>query len=202
MVGRRHHRRRGGDPRRHPARRRMRDARDELTRPSGARGRRLVLGPAAPPRPREPDPRAVRDRAGRVRWSTAGPGRPRAAGSTVDATSWDAAEGYEVTSAPSMRMVVSTGRLRRVPLDQPHGRLRAPVQRALHRPDRPLGRGRTLPWVFSSRGGRGRGRGHAHPEAGPGGLSPDGLAAARTRPVVRLDRVPPRRPRRRTAART
>ena len=28
-------------------------------------------------------------------------------GSTVDATSWDAAEGYRVTSAPSMRMVVS-----------------------------------------------------------------------------------------------
>ena len=33
---------------------------------AGARGRRLVLGPAAPPRPREPDARPVRHRAGRV----------------------------------------------------------------------------------------------------------------------------------------
>ena len=31
----------------------------------------------------------------------------------VDATSWDAAEGYEVTSAPSMRMVVDLGDLDR-----------------------------------------------------------------------------------------
>jgi penicillin amidase len=30
---------------------------------------------------------------------------------TVDATGWDAAEGYEVTTAPSMRMVVSLGNL-------------------------------------------------------------------------------------------
>ncbi len=34
-------------------------------------------------------------------WEAAG------GGSAVNATSWDAAEGYEVTSAPSMRMVVS-----------------------------------------------------------------------------------------------
>ena len=34
-------------------------------------------------------------------WEVAG------SGSAVDATSWDAAEGYEVTAAPSMRMVVS-----------------------------------------------------------------------------------------------
>jgi penicillin amidase len=30
-------------------------------------------------------------------------------GSIVNATSWDAGEGYEVTAAPSMRMVVSLG---------------------------------------------------------------------------------------------
>ena len=33
-------------------------------------------------------------------------------------------------------------RLRRLPVDQPHRRLRPPVQRPLHRPDRPLGPGR------------------------------------------------------------
>ncbi|HET8959926.1 penicillin acylase family protein, partial [Nocardioides sp.] len=36
-----------------------------------------------------------------------GPWEVGGGGSAVDATSWDAVEGYDVTAAPSMRMVVS-----------------------------------------------------------------------------------------------
>ncbi|GCD89506.1 penicillin amidase [Nocardioides sp. LS1] len=45
-----------------------------------------------------------------VRWLVnRGPWEVGGSSSAVDATSWDAADGYDVTSAPSMRMVVSLG---------------------------------------------------------------------------------------------
>jgi penicillin amidase len=49
---------------------------------------------------------------GMVEWMfNRGPYEVGGGGGTVDATSWDAAEGYEVTSAPSMRMVVDLSNL-------------------------------------------------------------------------------------------
>ena len=129
VVGRRGHRRRRRDPRRHPAPRRCVDARDELTRREAREPANWTVGQACTSstcttqtlgesgigpverlfnrgrlrgRRRRVDRR--RDRLGR---------RPRAT---------------TVTAAPSMRMVVSLGRLRRLPLDQPHRRLRPPVR--------------------------------------------------------------------------
>ena len=67
----------------------------------------------------------------------------------VDATSWDAAAGYDVDlGAPSMRMVVDLDDLDRVPLGQPHRRVGPRRLPALPRPDRRSG----------STGGRCRGR--------------------------------------------
>jgi penicillin amidase len=49
---------------------------------------------------------------GAVEWLVnRGPWEVGGGGAAVDATAWDAAEGYAVTSAPSMRMVVSLGDL-------------------------------------------------------------------------------------------
>jgi penicillin amidase len=86
----------------------MRDARDELTRRQA----------------RDPDQWSwgalhrleLRSRTlgesgiGPVEWLVnRGPWEVGGGSATVDATSWDAASGYEVTKAPSMRMVVSLG---------------------------------------------------------------------------------------------
>ena len=83
----------------------MRAARDELTRKISVSPTTVDLGPAAPPRPREPVARPERHRPGR------GDLQPRpfevgGGSAIVDATNWDATAGYDVTSAPSMRMVV------------------------------------------------------------------------------------------------
>ncbi len=71
-------------------------------------------------------------------------------GSIVDATSWDAAEGYDVTAAPSMRMVVSLGDLdasRWVNLTGASGHTWSS-----HYTDQTdlYVAGRTLPWAFSA----------------------------------------------------
>ena len=80
---------------------------------------------------------------------------------SVNATGWDAFDGYTVAFAPSMRMVVSHGRPRRLSLGQPHRRLRPSVQRALHRPDRPLGPRRHPLVALHPRSRRGGRRAHA-----------------------------------------
>jgi penicillin amidase len=68
--------------------------------------------------------------------------------SSVDATSWDAAEDYRVTSAPSMRMVVDLDQLDRsrwVNLTGASGH----VASGHYRDQTPLwADGRTLPWAF------------------------------------------------------
>ncbi len=70
--------------------------------------------------------------------------------STVDATAWDAAEGYQVTSAPSMRMVVSLADLddsRWINLTGVSGH-----PGSEHYTDQTdlWARGETLPWAFSA----------------------------------------------------
>ena len=70
-------------------------------------------------------------------------------GSAVNATSWDAAEGYDVTSAPSMRMVVSLADLdesRWINLTGVSGH-----PRSAHYTDQTdlWARGETLPWPFT-----------------------------------------------------
>ena len=93
-------------PRHDPRPRRCGQARDELTRRSRGQPEALDLGPPAPPRPGEPVARA-RASVGLVRaLFNRGPFEVGGGSASVDATSWDAAEGYDVTSAPSMRMVV------------------------------------------------------------------------------------------------
>ena len=79
-----------------------------------------------------------------------GPWEAAGGGATVDATSWDAAEGYQVTSAPSMRMVVSMAdfdQSRWVNLTGVSGH---PF--SAHYTDQTdlWAEGRTLPWVFSA----------------------------------------------------
>ncbi|HTW16750.1 MAG TPA: penicillin acylase family protein [Nocardioides sp.] len=84
----------------------MRDARDELTRrqsrnPSGWDWGHLHRLELRSPTLGESGIGPVERLVNREGWEVGG------GSSTVDATAWDAAEGYEVTSAPSMRMVVS-----------------------------------------------------------------------------------------------
>ena len=84
----------------------------------------------------------------------------------VDASANLVSEGYTV----DVRAVHADGRLarrlRRLPVDQPHRRLRPSVQRPLHRPDRPLGAGRDAPVGLHPR--RRRGFGRAHPDVAAG----------------------------------
>ena len=72
-------------------------------------------------------------------------------GSIVDATSWDATQGYAVTAAPSMRMVVDLddlGRSRWVNLTGASGHVASPH----YRDQTQLWvDGRTLPWPFTER---------------------------------------------------
>ena len=179
VVGRRDHRRRGGDPRRHPAAGDG-DARDDLTRLqavddddwSWGRLHRLdlenqTLGTSG-------------DRRRSRRWLNRGPWRTAGGGTAVDATSWDAAEDFGVTSAPSMRMVVSIADFdesRWVNLTGVSGH---PFSDHYTDQTDLWAEGETLPWPFSQRGGRGRRRGHAHPAARPRAVIPAGLAAAST----------------------
>jgi penicillin amidase len=81
------------------------------------------------------------DRAG---WQTGG------GSAAVDATSWDAADGYDVTSAPSMRMVVSLGDLdasRWIDLTGVSGQ---PADDNYVDQTDLWARGETLPWAFST----------------------------------------------------
>ena len=92
--------------------------------------------------------------------STAAAGRSAAAPSIVNATGWDAVEGYDVTAAPSMRMVVSLADFddsRWINLTGVSGH---PPRRTT--PTRPSSGSRARPpWAVLPRGGRRGGRGHA-----------------------------------------
>jgi penicillin amidase len=87
---------------------------------------------------------------GAVEWLVnRGPWEVGGGGAAVDATAWDAAEGYAVTSAPSMRMVVSLGDLdesRWINLTGVSGHPGSD-----HSTDQTdlWAEGETLPWVFS-----------------------------------------------------
>ncbi|MCW2842414.1 MAG: penicillin acylase family protein [Nocardioides sp.] len=69
--------------------------------------------------------------------------------STVDATGWDAAEGYDVTTAPSMRMVVSLGDLDKSRWINLTGVSGHPF--SSHYTDQTdlWAKGETLPWAFT-----------------------------------------------------
>jgi penicillin amidase len=69
--------------------------------------------------------------------------------SAVDATSWDASEGYEVTSAPSMRMVVSLGNFDRSRWINLTGVSGHPFDDHYTDQTDLWARGDTLPWAFS-----------------------------------------------------
>ncbi len=69
--------------------------------------------------------------------------------STVDATSWDASEGYEVTSAPSMRMVVSLGDLDQSRWINLTGVSGHPFNSHYTDQTDLWATGETLPWAFS-----------------------------------------------------
>ena len=66
-------------------------------------------------------------------------------GSIVDATVVGRPRGLRRHRRPLDADGGEHGRPRRLPVDQPHRRLRPPVPRPLRRPDRPLGRGRVPP---------------------------------------------------------
>ena len=127
----------------------MRLARDELTSKQSPNSDEWELGRAAPARARVEHAGRLGDRDGRAAvqpdgWEAARRRLRRqrdVAGTRPRATT--------SPRAPSMRMVDLARRPRRLPMGQPHRRLRAPVQRPLHRPDRPVGRGRDAPWPFS-----------------------------------------------------
>ena len=78
-----------------------------------------------------------------------GPWEVAGGSATVDATSWDASEGYEVTNAPSMRMVVSLGNLDKSRWINLTGVSGHPF--GSHYTDQTdlWAEGETLPWVFS-----------------------------------------------------
>ena len=141
MVGRRRHRGRRGDPRRHPARGHARRPRRADPAP-GARRRRAGPGAGCTGSTWRTRRSAVRDRPRSSGCSTAAAGRSAAAARSSTRPAGTPAEGYEVTAAPSMRMVVSLADLddsRWINLTGVSGHA---LQRPLHRPDRPLGRGR------------------------------------------------------------
>lgn len=131
----------------------MRDARWELTAKLGKDIDTWSWRPAAPPVPEEPDPRyrgprvppvhaqprpleARRRRGHGQRHRLERGGRLRGRLGALDA------HGGEPRGP------------RQVQVDQPHRRLRARVQRALHRPDRQVGQGRAADVVVLRQGGR------------------------------------------------
>ena len=125
----------------------MRDARDELTRKLALSPRRWAWG-----RLHQLD--LENQSLGRAGLGLAravfnrGPFEVGGGGASVDATSWDATQGYDVTSAPSMRMVVDLGDLDRsrwVNLTGASGH----VASAHYRDQTPLWvQGDTLAWAF------------------------------------------------------
>ncbi len=91
-------------------RRAMQDARDELTRREDVDPRRWTWGHLH--RLDLHQPALGESGIGPVEWLVnRGPWEVGGGSAAVDATSWDAASSYDVTSAPSMRMLVSLGNL-------------------------------------------------------------------------------------------
>ena len=90
-----------------------------------------------------------------------GPVEVGGGGGLVNATAWDAAEGYEVTAVPSMRMVVDLADLDRSRWIQLSGSSGHAYHE--HYVDQlPLwAEGRTLPWAFDHEGRHEVHRGHA-----------------------------------------
>ena len=70
-------------------------------------------------------------------------------GGLVNATSWDASEGYEVTAVPSMRMVVDLADLDRSRWIQITGASGHTFQAHYNDQTELWAEGRTLPWSFS-----------------------------------------------------
>ena len=128
----------------------MRDARDELTRTlalspkqwSWGRLHQLELENQSLGRSGFGPVRAIFNR---------GPFEVGGGGASVDATNWDASQGYDVTSAPSMRMVVDLAhpdRSRWVNLTGASGH----VASGHYRDQTPLWvKGDTLAWAFGRR---------------------------------------------------
>jgi penicillin amidase len=79
-----------------------------------------------------------------------GPWRAAGGGAIVNATSWDAAEGYQVTSAPSMRMVVSLADLDRSRWVNLTGVSGHPFSGHYTDQTDLWNDGRTLPWAFTA----------------------------------------------------
>ena len=182
----------------------MRDARDELIRRQSRRPDGWTWGHLHQLDAGEPAARPVRHRAGRADVQPRRAGRLGGGPPTVDATGWNAAEGYAVTAAPSMRMVVSLADLDSSRWINLTGAWATP-SRPLPRPDRPVGRAAAR---WRGRSARRRGR------AAPDRLVTPAQAAARPRPgdpargerrrhgtVVGLGAGPRRAPPRRTARR-
>ncbi len=126
----------------------MRDARDELTR-------KLALSPEQWSWGRLHQLRLENQSLGQVGFGPVraifnrGPFEVGGGGASVDATNWDASQGYDVTSAPSMRMVVDLADLDRsrwINLTGASGH----VASGHYRDQTPLWvEGRTLAWAFS-----------------------------------------------------
>jgi penicillin amidase len=125
----------------------MRDARDELTRRMSVSPRNWTWGHLH--RLRLDNESLGQSGIGPVRAIfNRGPFDVGGGSATVDASNWDAAHGYDVTSAPAMRMIVDLGDLDRsrwINLTGESGH----VASAHYRDQTPLwSDGRTLPWAF------------------------------------------------------
>ncbi|WP_460815128.1 penicillin acylase family protein [Nocardioides korecus] len=126
----------------------MRRARDELTRRESVSARRWTWGHLHQLHLERPT--VGQSDIGLVRaLFNRGPFEVGGGSAAVDAASWNAADGYDVTTAPSMRMVVDLADLDRsrwVTLTGASGHLASPH----YRDQTDLwARGETLPWAFS-----------------------------------------------------
>ena len=128
----------------------MRDARDELTRLQSRRATRWTWGHQHTLQLDEPfvgdsDLGLVRRLVNRGGWRVGG------SGVAVNATGWDAREGFEVTTAPSMRMVVSLADLDDSTWVNLTGASGHPFN--AHYTDQTglWAAGRTLPWAFTQK---------------------------------------------------
>ena len=145
-------------------------ARDELTRRQDVNADEWTWGQPAPARPApgrrwgSPGSAPVEWLVNRGAWEVGG------GSAAVDATSWDASEGYAVTAAPSMRMVVSLGDLDESRWINLTGVSGHPFDAHYTDQTELWAEGETLPWPFTSLGGPRRRRGHAHADAGAGGV--------------------------------
>ena len=147
VVGRRVDRRCGGGPGHDPGQgdargARRADAQSRAQPPSAGPGAGCTSSGWRTSRSVRAGWRAVRALFNRGPWAVGG------GGASVDATNWDATHGYDVTSAPSMRMVVDLGDLERsrwVNLTGASGH----VASGHYRDQTPLWvKGQTLPWAF------------------------------------------------------